>query len=273
MIWERMSLILNQMPLYDGYIFDLDGTIYLGEKLLPGADRVIKELREAGRGVVFLSNKPIETRYDYAAKLTRLGVPTDVSSVINSSFVLAQYLRREAPGCLCYVIGEQALLDDLDEAGVRYILEPETVDYQVDYVVLAFDRTFDYQKLNRALQCVKQGARLIATNGDRTCPVEGGEIPDAGGVIGAVEGTSGKKVELIVGKPNSMTLKVALDMLKLPAERCLMVGDRIETDILMGSSYGLADGLVMSGVKVGERMAATVSRKDYVLGSVADVRT
>jgi len=264
---------LNQMPLYDGYIFDLDGTIYLGENLIPGADRVVAELRAAGKGVVFLSNKPIQTRYDYAAKLTRLGIPTDVSRVINSSFVLAQYLRREAPGCLCYVIGEQALLDDLDEAGVKYILEPEKVDYRVDYVVLAFDRTFDYQKLNRALQCVKRGARLIATNGDRTCPVEGGEIPDAGGVIGAVEGTSGKKVELIVGKPNPMTLKVALDLLGLPPERCLMVGDRIETDILMGKKTGLATALVMTGVTSWETLEASEIEPDYVLNSVVELRT
>ncbi|HHV93204.1 MAG TPA: HAD-IIA family hydrolase [Firmicutes bacterium] len=261
------------MPLYDGYIFDLDGTIYLGENLIPGADRVVAELRAAGKGVVFLSNKPIQTRYDYAAKLTRLGIPTDVGRVINSSFVLAQYLRREAPGCLCYVIGEQALLDDLDEAGVKYILEPEKVDYRVDYVVLAFDRTFDYQKLNRALQCVKRGARLIATNGDRTCPVEGGEIPDAGGVIGAVEGTSGKKVELIVGKPNPMTLKVALDLLGLPPERCLMVGDRIETDILMGKKTGLATALVMTGVTSWETLEASEVEPDYVLNSVVELRT
>ncbi|NLA58328.1 MAG: HAD-IIA family hydrolase [Firmicutes bacterium] len=261
------------MPLYDGYIFDLDGTIYLGERLIPGADRVVEELRAAGRGVVFLSNKPIETRYDYAAKLTRLGIPTDVGSVINSSFVLARYLRREAPDCLCYVIGEQALLNDLDEAGIRYILDPETVDYRVDYVVLAFDRTFDYQKLNRALQGVKRGARLIATSGDRTCPVEGGEIPDAGGIIGAVEGTSGKKVELIVGKPNSMTLKVALDLLELPPERCLMVGDRIETDILMGKNCGLATALVMTGVTDRKALETSAIEPDYVLNSVAELRT
>ena len=108
------------MELYDGYIFDLDGTIYLGERLLPGADSIVKQLREAGRGILFLSNKPIETRYDYAAKLTRLGIPTDVSSVINSSVVLGKYLRSHAPDCICYVIGEKALLDDLEEAGVRY---------------------------------------------------------------------------------------------------------------------------------------------------------
>ena len=122
------------------------------------------------------------------------------------------------------------------------------------------------------MQCVKK-RRLIPTNGDRTCPVEGGEIPDAGGIIGAVEGTSGKKVELIVGKPNSMTLKVALDLLKLPPERCLMVGDRIETDILMGNNFGLATALVMSGVTDQKTLEASEIEPDYVLSSVADLRT
>lgn len=261
------------MQLYDGYIFDLDGTIYLGERLLPGADRVVSELRAAGKGVMFLSNKPIETRYDYARKLTRLGIPTDVSQVINSSFVLGKYLRSHAPGCLCYVMGEQALLDDLDEAGVCYTLEPENCDYQVDYVVMAFDRTFDYQKLNRALQCVRRGARLIATNGDRTCPLEGGEIPDAGGVIGAVEGTTGKKVELIVGKPSPITVEVALSVLKVAPERCLMVGDRIETDILMGNRFGLATALVLTGVTDRKLVETSEIVPDYILESVADLRT
>ncbi len=260
------------MQLYDGYIFDLDGTIYLGERLLPGAERVVRELREAGKSVMFLSNKPIETRYDYATKLTRLGIPTEVSSVINSSFVLGKYLRSHAPDCICYVVGEQALLDDLDEAGVRYTLEPEQLGYQVDYVILSFDRTFHYDKLNRALQCVKGGARLIATNGDRTCPVDGGEIPDAGGVIGAVEGTSGHKVELIVGKPSPITVEVALDVLGLAPSRCLMVGDRIETDILMGNEFGLATALVMTGVTSRATLEASDIIPDYVLDSVANIR-
>lgn len=261
------------MRLFDGYIFDLDGTIYRGERLLPGAKRVVEELRAAGKGVVFLSNKPIQTRYDYAAKLTKLGIPTGVESVINSSFVLAQYLRTHMPDGIVYVIGEQALLNDLEEAGVRYTLEPETRDYQVDYVVLAFDRTFHYEKLNRALQCVRRGARLIATNGDRTCPVEGGEIPDAGGVIGAVEGTTGEKVELIVGKPSPITIEVALERLGVKEEDCLMVGDRLETDILMGKRFGLATALVLTGVTDRKKLAASQLQPDYVLDSVGQLRT
>ncbi|NLK07474.1 MAG: HAD-IIA family hydrolase [Firmicutes bacterium] len=259
------------MRLYDGYIFDLDGTIYLGDRLLPGAQQVIEGLREAGKQILFLSNKPIETRYDYAAKLTRLGIPTDVRSVINSSFVLGKYLREYNPQALCYVVGEQALLDDLAEAGIRYTLEPELNGYLVDYVILSFDRTFHYRKLDRALQCVKKGARLIATNGDRTCPVEGGEIPDAGGVIGAVEGTTGRKVELIVGKPSPITVEVALNVLNLKASQCLMVGDRIETDILMGQEFGLDTALVMTGVTDKDILQASDIVPTYVLDSVAQI--
>ncbi|HEV8674750.1 MAG TPA: HAD family hydrolase, partial [Methylomirabilota bacterium] len=168
---------------YRGFIFDLDGTVYLGERLLPGAKAAIAALREAGRRLCFLSNKPIASRADYAAKLARLGVPADVDEVINSSYVLARWLAREAPGARCFVIGEPPLLAELAGAGLRPVEGPE-----VDYVVVAFDRTFDYRKLNVALQAVRRhGARLVGTNPDRTCPVEDGEIPDAAGMIAAVE--------------------------------------------------------------------------------------
>lgn len=263
----------RNMQLFDNYIFDLDGTIYRGEQLLSGAQRVVEELRAAGKGIVFLSNKPIQTRYDYASKLTRLGIPTGVENVINSSFVLAQYLRTHMPEGIVYVIGEQALLNDLEEAGVSFTLEPEIRDYRVDYVVLAFDRTFHYEKLNRALQCVRRGARLIATNGDSTCPVEEGEIPDAGGVIGAVEGTTGKKVELIVGKPSPITVEVALERLGAKVEDCLMVGDRLETDIMMGKQFGLATALVLTGVTDKNKLAASQLQPDYILDCVGQLRT
>ena len=215
---------------YRGFIFDLDGTVYLGERLLPGAAAVIAALRAGGQRVCFLSNKPIQSRADYAAKLTRLGVPTQMDEVINSSYVLARYLAREAPGARCFVIGEARLVAELEEAGLKPVDGPE-----VDWVVVAFDRTFDYRKLDVALQAVKRhGARLIGTNPDRTCPVEGGEIPDAAGMIGAVEGVTGRRVDPIVGKPSPIMLAVALERLGLAASECAIVGDRLETDIAMG---------------------------------------
>jgi len=252
---------------YRGFIFDLDGTVYLGEQLLPGAKAVLEALRAAGRRLCFLSNKPIQSREDYALKLTRLGVPTDVEEVINSSYVLARHLAREAPGARCFVIGEAPLRAELERAGLTPVDGPK-----VDYVVVAFDRTFDYRKLDVALQAVKRyGARLIGTNPDRTCPVAGGEIPDAAGMIGAVEGVTGRRVDPIVGKPSPIMLAVALERLGLAARDCAVVGDRLETDVAMGKAAGLATILVLTGItRVGDPEIARW-QPDHVVASLDDL--
>jgi HAD superfamily hydrolase (TIGR01450 family) len=227
-----------------GWLFDLDGTVYLGEALLPGAGETIAALRSAGRRVAFLSNKPLYTRGDYAEKLTRLGIPTTAEEVVNSSVVLARYLRKLDPGAPVFVIGEPPLIGELQEHGFEV-----RGDADVRWVVIAFDRTFDYGKLNTALQAVRRhGARLIATNPDQTCPVEGGEIPDCAGMIAAVEAVTGQRVEAIVGKPSPVILEVALETLGVAARDCVIVGDRLETDIVMGRSLGLATVLVLTGV-------------------------
>ncbi len=251
---------------YRGWLFDLDGTVYLGEGLIPGADRCIATLRAAGCRVAFLSNKPLQTRAEYAAKLTRLGVPAAPDDVINSSLVLARYLRDRDPGAPVFVIGEPPMIEEMRAHGFEV-----RGDERVRWVVIAFDRTFDYAKLNVALQAVKQGARLIATNPDRTCPVEGGEIPDCAGMIAAVEAVTDKKVEVIVGKPSPIILEVALAALAVPAREAAIVGDRIETDITMGRRLGLATVLVLSGVtRAGDPRIAAIA-PDHVVRSVGDL--
>ena len=251
---------------YRGWLFDLDGTVYLGERLIPGADAVIAAIRGAGRRVAFLSNKPLETRADYAAKLTRLGVPAAPDDVINSSLVLARYLRDRDPGAPVFVIGEPPMRNEMAAHGFE--VRP---DERVRWVVIAFDRTFDYAKLNVALQAVKGGARLIATNPDRTCPVEGGEIPDCAGMIAAVEAVTDRKVETIVGKPSPIILEVALAALGVPASESVIVGDRIETDIMMGKRGGLATVLVLSGVTRPDDPRIDTLAPDHVVRSVADL--
>jgi NagD protein len=259
-------VISGRFP-YRGFLCDLDGTVYVGDRLLPGVAAALAALRAAGRRVCFLSNKPLESRAAYAAKLTRLGVPTPADEVINSSYVLARYLAREAPGARCFVIGEPPLVAELEAAGLTPV-----EDARVDYVVVAFDRTFDYRKLDVALQAVtRHGARLIGTNPDRTCPVEGGEIPDAAGMIGAVEGVTGRRVEPIVGKPNPITLRVALEWLDLPADACAIAGDRLETDIAMGKAAGLGTILVLSGITRPGDPAIELWQPDHVLGSLAEL--
>lgn len=257
----------RSIPAFRGYIFDLDGTVYRGERLLPGARETIAGLRAAGRRVVFLSNKPIDTRESYARKLRHLGVPTRTEDVINSSFVLARYLGARDPRARLFVIGERPLLVELRRAGFRVVANGD----RADWVVIAFDRTFDYAKLTGALQAVRRGARLIATNPDRTCPVEGGEIPDCAAMIGAVEGATGKRVEVIVGKPSRITLDVCLEQMGLRPRDCLMIGDRLETDIRMAREAGMAAALVLTGVTDRRALRRSPIKPDYVLRGLGEL--
>ncbi len=257
--------------MFKGFIFDLDGTVYLSDRLIPGADRVIQKLRQVGKRVVFLSNKPLQTREDYASKLTRLGIPTHPEEVINSTFVMVHYLKRHAPEARLFVVGELPFIEELKRAGFKITEEPK----EIDYVVVAFDRTFDYQKLNIAFQAIKKfGAHFVATNPDRTCPVEGGEIPDCAGMIAAIEAVTGKQVEAIVGKPSPIMVQTVLDVLDLKPEDCILIGDRLETDIRMGKEAGIATGIVLTGVTSEEdlrQMKHTPGQPDFVFQSIADV--
>jgi NagD protein len=253
---------------YRGWLFDLDGTIYLGERLVPGAAELVAALRAEGRRVAFLSNKPLETRADYAEKLTRLGIPAQPDDVINSSLVLARHLRTLDPGAPVYVIGEPPMLAEMRAHGFEV-----RDDARVRWVVIAFDRTFSYAKLDTALQAVRGGARLIATNPDRTCPVDGGEIPDCAGMIAAVEAVTDRRVETIVGKPSPIILEVALAALGVPAADTVIVGDRIETDVAMGKRSGLATILVLSGVTRPDDPRIAALAPDRVVRSVAELLT
>ena len=255
------------MARIQGYLIDLDGTVYRGEQLIPGASQAISLLRARRRRFVFLSNKPLQSRMDYAAKLTSLGIPTEKSEVVNSSQVLALHLSREAPGAKVFAIGEPPLLAELKEAGLILTDKPE----EIEYVIAAFDRTFDYRKLNIAFQALKRGARFYATNPDRTCPVENGEIPDAAAVIAALEATTGRKVEKIFGKPSRYMIETALEVLGLPPEKCAMVGDRLETDIRMAKENGLTAILVLTGVTRPEDVRSSPFQPDYIIPSLAEL--
>lgn len=251
-----------------GWLFDLDGTVYRGQALVPGADAVIAALRADGRRVAFLSNKPLETRAQYADKLTRLGIPTAADDVVNSSLVLARHLRRLDPGAPVFVIGEPPLIAELEDHGFEV-----RRDTRVRWVVIAFDRTFDYAKLNTALQAVRGGARLIATNPDRTCPTEDGEIPDCAGMIAAVEAVTGRAVDVVVGKPSPIILEVALERLGVPVADAVIVGDRLETDIVMGKRQGLATVLVLSGVTRADDPRIAELAPDAVIRSIGELIT
>jgi arabinose operon protein AraL len=250
-----------------GFVFDLDGTIYLGGSLLDGAREATQGLRRLGKKLAFVSNKPIGSRDEYARKLKRLGVPCSRSEVVNSSLVLARYLRRSHPGARCFPVAEPPVVKDLLAHGLSICDDPAAIDL----VVVSFDRTFDYRKLNIAYQAVLHGAGIVATNPDRTCPMPGYDLPDAACMIAAIEACTGVRVSLIAGKPSEIMLREVLDMLDLPPGACAMVGDRAETDMAMARRAGLVAVLVMTGVTSPEDLGSLAVRPDYVIASVADI--
>jgi arabinose operon protein AraL len=255
------------MKSFRGAVFDLDGTVYLGERLIPGAEKVIRILRERERKVAFVSNKPLSSRGDYAAKLTRLGIPAAPEEVINSTFVLIRYLTRVAPGARVFVMGEAPFLAEMADAGFLLTEDPAAIDY----VVASFDRAFNYRKLHIAFQAIIRGAHFVATNPDRTCPFDGGELPDCAAIIAALEAVTERPVEVVVGKPSPITLEIVLEVLGLSPKECILIGDRLDTDIRMGLDAGMTTALVMTGVTTPQGLTASPIKPHYILQSIADM--
>jgi NagD protein len=262
----------------DGFVFDLDGTVYLGEAALPGSVEGIAELRRRHKRVMFVSNKPLEPRQNYAAKLTKLGIPATPDDVITSGFVLGHYLSHHEPRLALYVIGEENLRGELRGHGLHVLHELseqdpfEVIDPAgIDAVVVAFDRTLDYRKLNTAYQALRRGAKFYATNADKTCPMPGGAIPDAGGTIAALEHMTGRKLELLAGKPSVLTMQVAIDALGSSPQRVMMVGDRIETDIFMGQQAGMVTAVTLTGVSTRADVERMTHPPDYVINNLGEI--
>ncbi len=258
--------------LYAGYLFDLDGTLYLGDELLPGAHHLVTTLREQGRQTLFLSNNPTKDPQMYAEKLTRLGLPTDPSMVVNPLVTLAAWLRREAPGARVFVLGSPALCRAVVASGCELSDDPA----QIEIVVASYDTTFDYRKLQIAFDTLWQHrrARLVTTNPDAYCPMPGGRgEPDAAAVLAAIEACTGAKAEANLGKPDPVMLRTALEILGLAPEDCVMVGDRLYTDVRMAVDAGVDAALVLTGESTRAMVDALAPhlRPRYVLDGVGQL--
>ena len=232
--------------LYAAYAFDLDGTIYLGDHLLPGARRLVEELRRRELVVRFLSNNPTKDPEQYAEKLERLGLPTPVDEIVNTVVTMTRWLLDNAPGAVVYPISEPPLVRALERAGIRMSNDPA----EIDVVVASYDRTFTYEKLQIAFDAIwyHRRARLVATNPDRYCPFPGGRgEPDCAAIVAAVEACTGARCEATTGKPDPAMLRAALAGLEVAPADCVMVGDRLSTDIRMALDTGMAAALVLTG--------------------------
>jgi HAD superfamily hydrolase (TIGR01450 family) len=255
--------------LYGGYVFDLDGTVYLGEELLPGAGRLLHRLRELERRVVFVSNNPTRDPEMYADKLRRLGVEASTAEILNTVVTMTRWLQRHHPDATVFPIAEAPLLRALAGAGIRTSDRAE----EIDLVVASYDRGFDYGKLQTAFDAIwyHRRARLVATNLDRFCPFPGGRgEPDAGAVVAAIEACTGATCEVNAGKPDPLMLEAAMELLGLEAGDCVLVGDRLSTDIAMARAAGMPSALVLTGETTPRMLAATPTeaRPTWVLDRI-----
>lgn len=252
---------------FAGYVLDLDGTVYLGDRPIDGAPETIAALRASGSRVVFLTNKPLERPSAYAAKLDAMGIPAGPNDVVSSTDALVSYLAEHGPIGSILPITEPLLETILEEAGHRITREPG----EADVVVVSWDRTFDYEKLERAFRAVRRGARLIATNPDPFCPTPDGGLPDCAAMLAAIEVSTGARAEAIVGKPSAHMSRTILGRLELAPADVLLVGDRLLTDVRMAREAGMAAGLVLTGVTRAEEVPELPDGPDIVLERLADL--
>jgi NagD protein len=253
--------------LFGAYIFDIDGTISLGETALPSVPETIARLRALGRRAVFLSNNTTRNVAAYSARLTDLGIPTGPDDVVNASQVLVRFLERELPGGTLHVLGEAALIEDLLAAGFNLSSRAD----EINAVIASFDRTLAYAKLQLAFDAIRGGARFFGTNADRYCPTPGGGQPDAAAVIAAIEACTGVACEAVVGKPSALTADYVFERVGLPSEQCIMIGDRLETDIEMANRAGMASALVLTGATSEATARDSSIRPTYLLHTLRDL--
>ena len=263
------STLLFPDRLYEGYIFDLDGTIYLGDDLMPGAKRLIEELRVLGKKVVFLSNNPTKDPKMYGEKLTKLGLPTPENETVNTVVTMTQWLLKNHPGATVFPISEEPLKRSLWEAGIRMSERAE----EIDIVIASYDRGFEYRKLQIAFDAIwsHKRARLVTTNPDPYCPLPGGRgEPDAAAIVAAIEACTGTRCEVNVGKPGRIMVDTIMDMLGLEVSECIMTGDRLYTEIRMALDAGMPSAVILTGETTAAMLDAESDKNkpDWVLDRI-----
>ena len=252
--------------IFAGYVVDLDGTVYLGDKPLPGAVDALAGIRAAGSRVVFLTNNPLHSAADYAERLRSLGIQADEHEVVTPLAVLTSYLRERHSGAAALTVAEPLVDQTLRTAGITVTTEPS----EADVVVVSFDWTFDYAKLLRAFRAVRRrGATIVATNPDPFCPSPDGGLPDCAAMLAAVEACTGARAEAVLGKPGLQMAAEVRSRLAVAPSDAAMVGDRILTDVAMSRALGVTSILVLSGATTAADVAASAVQPDYVIDNLA----
>jgi NagD protein len=257
----------NQMDIIrekKGYIIDMDGVIYHGDRLLPGVKEFVDWLYREDKKFLFLTNASGKSPKELQHKLKRMGLDVDESHFYTSALATAKFLSRQHPDCSAYVIGEPGLFNALHDVGIT------VSDVDPDYVVIGETSSYNYEKLCKAVCLVRDGAKLIGTNSDLTGPSEQGILPACRALVAPIELATGKSA-YYVGKPNPLMMRTGLRMLGVHSEETAMIGDRMDTDIIAGIESGLDTVLVLSGVTTRETVENYPYRPRIILNGVGEI--
>ena len=223
------------------FMLDMDGTFYLGNRILDGSLDFLRKVRDTGRRVLFLTNNSSKSADFYVQKLERMGVDAEFRNVLTSGQAAGQYVLREHAGQKAFLLGNELLRGELERMGVAID------DERPDYVLIGYDTTLDYAKMTRVCDLVRAGLPYIATHPDFNCPTETGFAPDIGAIIAFIEASAGRRPDLVIGKPNAGIVEEALRVTGLRKEELAMVGDRLYTDVATGLNFGVTSILVLTG--------------------------
>jgi len=252
---------------YEGAVLDLDGTVYRGDELLPGAAEAVERLRAAGVRTLFFSNNPTKSRQAYADRLTGMGIDVRPEEVLSAGTVTTRFLAAEHADDAVFLIGDPGLREQFEAADLDLVADAT----EADVLVVSWDREFDYGDMVAGYRAMDAGAAFYGTDPDLLIPAAEGMVPGSGAVVDAVGGVLDRDPEKTLGKPSEEAQRAALDALGVPPKRCLLFGDRLNTDVELGERAGMTTVLVRTGVATDEDIAASDVTPDYVIDSLADV--
>ena len=249
---------------HKGFICDMDGVIYHGNRLLPGVKEFVDWLYKEDKNFLFLTNSSERSPKELQQKLKRMGLEVDESHFYTSALATARFISSQAPGCSAYVIGGAGLIMALHDEGITMN------DVDPDYVVIGEGNNYNYENVLKAVRLVLRGARLIGTNSDLTGPSEEGLIPACRAMIAPIEMATGQTA-YFVGKPNPLMMRTGLRNLQVHSEDAVMIGDRMDTDVISGMESGMSTVLVLSGVSTRDTLKTYAYRPSIVLDGVGDI--
>jgi NagD protein len=258
---EKLIEILKSKK---GFLCDMDGVIYHGNRLLPGVPEFVNWLYDEDKNFLFLTNSSARSPLELKEKLKRLGLEINENHFYTSALATAKFLNDQSPGCSAYVIGEPGLMNALYDVGIT------TNDINPDYVIVGETHNYHYENIIRAVKLIQKGAKLIGTNPDLTGPTEDGIIPACRAFVAPIELSTGKPA-YYVGKPNPLMMRTGIKRLGVHSEDAAIIGDRMDTDIIAGIESGLETILVLSGVSSCETVKSFPYRPNHILTGINEI--